>query len=46
MNDRVHSLCFIDYTKACKFVDHNKEWKILQNMGIPDPQYLPTEKFV
>ena len=28
--------CFIDYTKPCNFVDHNKLWKILQEMGIPD----------
>ena len=28
--------CFIDYTKAFDFVDHNKLWKILQVMGIPD----------
>ena len=28
--------CFIDYTKACDCVDHNKLWKILQEMGIPD----------
>ena len=28
--------CFIDYTKAFDFVDHNKLWKILQEMGIPD----------
>ena len=27
---------FIDYTKAFGFVDHNKLWKILQEMGIPD----------
>ena len=26
--------CFIDYAKAC--VDHNKLWKILKEMGIPD----------
>ena len=26
--------CFIDYTKACDCVDHNKVWKILQEMGI------------
>ena len=26
--------CFIDYAKA--FVDHNKLWKILKEMGIPD----------
>ena len=28
--------CFIDYAKA--FVDHNKLWKILKEMGIPDHQ--------
>ena len=28
--------CFIDYTKAPNCVDHNKLWKILQEMGIPD----------
>jgi len=28
--------CFIDYTKVFNFVDHNKLWKILQEMGIPD----------
>ena len=28
--------CFIDYSKAFDFVDHNKLWKILQEMGIPD----------
>ena len=27
--------CFIDYTKALDYVDHNKLWKILQEMGIP-----------
>ena len=27
---------FIDYAKAFDFVDHNKPWKILQEMGIPD----------
>ena len=34
------SLYFIDYTKA--FVDHNKLWNILQEMGIPPD--LPLEK--
>ena len=29
-------LCCIDYTKAFDGVDHNKLWKILQEMGIPD----------
>ena len=28
--------CFINYAKAFDFVDHNKLWKILQEMGIPD----------
>ena len=28
--------CFIDYTKAFDCVDHNKLWKILKEMGIPD----------
>ena len=28
--------CFIDYTIAFDCVDHNKLWKILQEMGIPD----------
>ena len=28
--------CFIDYTKAFDCMDHNKLWKILQEMGIQD----------
>ena len=28
--------CFIDYAKAFYSVDHNKLWKILKEMGIPD----------
>ena len=28
--------CFIDYAKAFDFVDHNKLWDILKEMGIPD----------
>ena len=28
--------CFTDYTKVFDCVDHNKLWKILQEMGIPD----------
>ena len=31
-------LCFIDYAKAFDCVDHNKLWKILKEMGIPDHQ--------
>ena len=28
--------CFIDYTKASDWVDHNKLWKILKDTGTPD----------
>ena len=28
--------CFTDYAKAFDYVDHNKLWKILKEMGIPD----------
>ena len=28
--------CFIDYVKAFDCVDHNKLWKIVKEMGIPD----------
>ena len=28
--------CFIDYVKAFHYVDRNKPWKILQEMGLPD----------
>ena len=28
--------CFIDYAKTFDCVDHNKLWKILKDMGIPD----------
>ena len=28
--------CFIDYTKVFDFVDRNKWWKTLKEMGIPD----------
>ena len=30
------NICIIDYAKAFDCVDHNKLWKILQEMGIPD----------
>jgi len=30
------NFCFIDYTRAFDCVDHNKLWKILKEMGIPD----------
>ena len=31
-----HLLCFINYAKAFDCVDHNKLWKILKEMRIPD----------
>ena len=31
-----HYFCFIDYAKAFDCVDHNKLWKILKEMEIPD----------
>ena len=31
--------CFIDYVKTYDYLDHNRLWKILQQMGIPD--HLP-----
>ena len=33
--------CFIDYAKAFNCVDHNKLWKILREMGIPDHLTCP-----
>ena len=30
------NFCFIDYAKVFDYVDHNKLWKILKEMGIPD----------
>ena len=29
-------ICFIDYAKSFDCVDHNKLWKILKEMGMPD----------
>ena len=34
-NSRIY-FCFIDYAKIFDCVDHNKLWKILKEMGIPD----------
>ena len=31
------NFCFIDYAEVFDCVDHNKLWKILKEMGIPDP---------
>ena len=36
--------CFIDYAKAFDYVDHNKLWKILKEMGIPDHLTCPLRK--
>ena len=33
---KIIHFCFIDYAKAFNCVDHNKLWKILKEMGIPD----------
>ena len=33
--------CFIDYAKAFDYVDHNKLWEILKEMGIPDHLTCP-----
>ena len=30
------NICFVDYTKGFDCVDHNKLWKIVKEMGIPD----------
>ena len=39
--------CFIDYAKAFDCVDHNKLWKILKEIGIPDHlSSQPLEKSV
>ena len=36
-NERVpENICFIDYAKSFDCVYHNKLWKILQEMGIPE----------
>ena len=35
LQKNIHS-CLIDYAKAFDYVDHNKLWKILKEMGIPD----------
>ena len=35
---------FIDYAKAFNCVDHNKLWKILQEMGIPDQTTWPASR--
>ena len=36
LNSKATFACFIDYVRAFDCVDHNKLWKILKEMGIPD----------
>ena len=36
VRDFQENFCFIDYVRVFDCVDHNKLWKILQEMGIPD----------
>ena len=38
--------CFIVYAKAFDCVDHNKLWKILKEMGIPDHQPASWETYI
>ena len=38
--------CFIDYAEAFDSVDHNKLWKILQEMGIPDHLTACSETYI
>ena len=38
--------CFIDNAKAFDYVDHNKLWKILKEMGIPNTWPASWETYV
>ena len=38
--------CFIGYAKALDSVDHNKLWKILKEMGIPDTWTASWETYM
>ena len=38
--------CFIDYAKALDCVDHNKLWKILKEMVIPDHRTASWETYM
>ena len=38
--------CFIDYATAFDCVHHNKLWKILQEMGIPDHLTCPLRTYI
>ena len=35
-SSRKASICFLDYARAFDCVDHNKLWKILKQMGLPE----------
>ena len=39
-------ICFIDYAKAFDCVDHNKLWKILEEMGIPENLTYPLRNLM
>ena len=41
-----HYFCFIAYAKAFDCVDHNKLWKILKGMGIPDHMTCLLETYL
>ena len=45
-SSRKISFCFIDYAKAFDCVDHNKLWKILKEMGIPDTWPVSWETYM
>ena len=38
-------MCFTDYAKAFDCVDHNKLWKMLKEMGIPDHLTCPLRNW-
>ena len=40
---KITYVCFIDYAKTFDCVDHNKLWKILQELGIPDQLIVSEE---
>ena len=45
-SSRKTCFCFIDYAKAFDCVDHNKLWKILKEMGIPDHLICSWETYM
>ena len=38
--------CLFDYTKGFDYMDHSRLWKILEEMGVTKPPYLPPKKSV